>query len=130
MTRAPRSASCRVAKGPETACSRAMTVMLWSGSISAALRPGSAAAKPGTTSKRPRHFQNVLTDVREDQVCGDRRDLVKARLANLAYDGDVPRQAANTRELQAVVGGIPRRPDGEVECHGRLRAFCLVRSEP
>src|SRR3712207_7320137 len=70
ITRAPRSASWRVAKGAATACSRETTVTPSSGSI----------------LERPRQAEDVLADVGEDQVRRDGRDLEEPGLAELPLD--------------------------------------------
>src|SRR5918998_4541165 len=68
MTRAPRSASWRVAKGAATACSSATTVMPSRGRIPEGILEG------------PRQPEDVLGDAGEDQVRRDRGDLVEPRL--------------------------------------------------
>src|SRR5438874_6845896 len=68
MTRAPRSASWRVANGAATACSTATTVIPSRGLIG------------------PRESEDVLGDVGEDQIRRDWRDLIETRLAEFALD--------------------------------------------
>src|SRR5688500_12509641 len=102
MTRAPRSASCRVAKGAATACSIETTVtpdrgpgngigapgygahptLVGSGSLIAFASPNSSVPP----SIRSRHPQHMLGNIRQDQVGRDRRDLIEARLTELALD--------------------------------------------
>src|SRR5918998_1900712 len=71
MTRAPRSASWRVANGAATACSSATTVMPSKGRF------------PEAISEGPRQPKDVLGYVGEDEVCRDRGDLVEPRLPEL-----------------------------------------------
>src|SRR5437868_10375531 len=75
MTRAPRSASCRVANGAATACSTETTVMPFRGRI---------AGRP--RSIRSRQPEHVLGHVGEDQIRRDRRHLIEPGLAKLALD--------------------------------------------
>src|SRR5262245_51887343 len=108
MTRAPRSASWRVANGAATACSIDTTVTLSRGSgMNAYLidseraqrashangarvakqrareRVGGVRAVKPLGSIRPWQTQHVFGHVGEDHVRRDRRDLVQLRLAKL-----------------------------------------------
>src|SRR6478735_5350559 len=82
MTRAPRSASCRVQNGAAIACSSVTTVMPSSGRIGWATVPDTDRR----ASERTRQAEHVLGDVREDQVRRYRRYLVEPCLAELALD--------------------------------------------
>src|SRR5215207_10497220 len=95
MTRAPRSASWRVAKGAATACSSATTVMPSRGRV------------PGTISEGPRQVEDVLGDVGEDQVRGDRGDLVESRLPELALDIVLGVEAVSPKGLHRHVRRLP-----------------------
>src|SRR5678816_1574272 len=104
MTRAPRSASCRVQNGAAIACSSVATVMPSSGRI--VWIPPSVSGN-GDRSERPRQAEHVLGDVREDQVRRYRRHLVEARFAELALDVVFVREAESTMCLHADVRGFP-----------------------
>ena len=82
--------------------------------------------------KRPRHAQHVLADVGEDQVGRDRRDLVEPRLAELALDVVLRREAEAPVGLQARVGRLPRRTGAEeaAPCSLPLRRACRRRTAP
>src|SRR5687768_5609403 len=109
MTSAPRSARWRVQSGPETACSSATTRIPSSGSISC-------------PSIRLRQTEDVLRDVGEHQVVVDRSDLVEARLAELALDVVLGREAEAAVGVEAHVRGLPRGLRGEKLGHVRLGA--------
>src|SRR5688572_24906788 len=115
MTRAPWSASWRLQNGAAIACSSATTVMPSSGF--------------DTRLEGARQAEQVLADVAEDEVGGDRRDLVQAGLAELALDVVLVREAEAAVQLDAGVGRLPARLGGEVLRHVRLRAAGLVRIE-
>src|SRR5215218_4276291 len=93
ITRAPRSASWRVAKGAATACSRETTVMPSSGSI----------------SERPRQPEHVLSHVGEDEVGRDGSYFEEPGLAELALDV-VPGVEAVAAE--GLHRGVCRLPGG------------------
>src|SRR6478672_1189081 len=116
ITRAPRSASWRVQKGAAIACSRVTTVTPSRGRI-------------GVRLERSRQAEDVLGDVRKNHVGRDRRDLVEARLAELAFDVVLAREAEAAMRLDAHVGRLPRRFRGKVLRHVRLRAAWLARVE-
>src|SRR2546428_12876295 len=100
MTRAPRSASCRVANGAATACSIATTVIPARGCIiPARLKPRA----PPEPSIRPRQPEHVLGHVREDQVRRDRRDLVKPGSRELGLDFEVPAKPEAPVRLDGAV---------------------------
>src|SRR5262245_46740513 len=120
MTRAPRSASCRVANGAATACSIDTTVIPCSGRLIARLKPSQYELKPSRyrtiacgakalaeRSIRPRQAEHVLGDVREDQVRGDRRDLIQACLPELPLDVVVLRETEPAVRLNRDVGRLP-----------------------
>src|SRR6476646_3255101 len=98
MTRAPRSASCRVQNGAAIACSSVTTVMPSSGRIRLLLR-----------LERTRQPEHVLGDVREDEVRRDRRHLVEPRLAELALDVVFIGETEAAMRLHADVRRLPRR---------------------
>src|ERR671917_1389117 len=110
MTRAPKSASWRVAKGAATACSRDTTVTPSSGSM----------------LERPRHAEDVLADVGEDQVRRDRRHLEEPGLAELALDVVLGVVGVATEGLHRRVCGLPRGVGGEEQGHVRLRPARLA----
>src|SRR5918999_3222128 len=102
MTRAPRSASWRVAKGAATACSRETTVMPSSGSI----------------SERPREPEHVLSHVGEDEVGRDGSHLEEPGLAELALDVVPGVEAVAAEGLHRGVcrlpGGVGSKQQGHV----------------
>src|SRR3712207_3510348 len=104
MTRAPRSASWRVAKGAATACSRETTVTPSSGSM----------------LEGPRHAEDVLPDVGEDQVRRNRRHLEEPRLAELALDVVLGVVGVAAEGLHRRVRGLPRGVGREEQGHVRL----------
>src|SRR5215217_7585064 len=111
MTRAPRSASWRVAKGAATACSKETTVMPSSGSI----------------LERPRQTQDVLGDVGEDQVGRDGCYLVEARLAELALDVVLGVEAVAAeglhRDVRRLPGGLRRQELRQVRLRSAGRSL-------
>src|ERR687893_11710 len=109
ITRAPRSASWRVAKGAATACSSATTVMPSRGSFSAGMLEG------------PRKLQDVLGDVGEDQVRRDRGDLVESGLPELALDVVLGVEAVPSQRLHRRVRRLPTRVRRQQLRHVRLR---------
>src|SRR5262245_102149 len=64
-------------------------------------------------SIRPRHAENVLGEIGQDQVGGDRRGPVEPRLAELALDVEFLGEAEAAVGLQAGVGGGPGSIGGE-----------------
>src|ERR1700678_2648970 len=75
-----------------------------------ARRPDATGERPRNgepASVRPRQAEHVLAEVREDQVGGDRGDLVEARLAELAFHVVFLGEAEAAVGLQAGVGGGP-----------------------
>src|SRR5688500_590172 len=80
-------------------------------------------------SKRSRHAQHVLADVRQDQVRGYRRHLVEPRLAELPLDIEFSREAESTVRLQADVRRFPRCVGGKQLRQVRLGAAGLLRVE-
>src|SRR5918997_799524 len=110
MTRAPKSASWRVAKGAATACSRDTTVTPSSGSM----------------LERPRHAEDVLADVGEDQVRRDRRHLEESGLAELALDIVLGVVTVAAEGLHRRVCGFPRGVCGQQQGHVRLGSAGLA----
>src|SRR5829696_7589771 len=90
-TRAPRSASWRVANGAATACSRETTVTPSSGSI----------------RKRPRKSEDVLSYVGEDEVGGDGRYLEETGLSKFSLDIVLGVVAVAAEGLHRRVCGLP-----------------------
>src|SRR5687767_15812116 len=136
-TSAPRSARCRVQSGPATACSSATTRMPSSGSVtdlrSAPTRSTGPAVRSVTSapafwsglaapSVGLRQTEDVLRDVGEHEVVVDRRDLVQARLAELALDVVLGREAEATVGVQTHVRRLPRGLRCEQLGHVRLGA--------
>src|SRR5919107_3521180 len=113
ITRAPRSASWRVAKGAATACSRETTVTPSSGSI----------------LKRPRQAEHVFSYVREDKVGGDGRHLEEPGLAELALDVVLGVEAVAAEGLHRGVRGLPGGVGGQQQGHVGLGAAGLARVE-
>src|SRR6186713_459399 len=113
MTRAPRSASWRVQNGAAIACSSVTTVTPSSGRTMA--------------SERARQAEHVLGNIRQDQVRRDRRHLVEAGLAELAFDVVFAGETETAVCLQADVRRFPRCLGGEQLCHVRLGAAALLR---
>src|SRR5918998_5143026 len=110
MTRAPKSASWRVAKGAATACSRDTTVTPSSGSM----------------LERPRHAEDVLADVGEDQVRRDRRHLEEPGLPELALDVVLGVVGVAAEGLHRRVCGLPGGVGGQEQGHVRLGAAGLA----
>src|SRR5688572_25453982 len=108
MTRAPRSASWRVANGAATACSIETTVI-----------PASGGA---ITSVRPWQAQYVLSHVGQNHVRRDRGHLIELRLAKLALDVVVLREPKSAMRLHCDIGRLPRRISGQKLGHICLRA--------
>ncbi|CAM2153002.1 hypothetical protein PT2222_20033 [Paraburkholderia tropica] len=79
--------------------------------------------------ERTRQAENMFGDVRENQVGGNRRNLIETRLAELAFDVVFAREAEAAVELQTGVGGFPRSVGGQQLRHVGLRAARLVRVE-
>src|SRR5829696_7415580 len=100
MTRAPRSASWRVAKGAATACSKETRVMSSRGSL------------PRAISEGPRQPEDVLSYVGEDKVGGDRGNLEEARLPELALDVVLGVEAVSSEGLHRGVRRFPARLRG------------------
>src|SRR5918998_3315139 len=108
ITRAPRSASWRVAKGAATACSSATTVVPSRGNI----------------LEGPRQFEDVLGEVGEDEIRRDRGYLVEARLSELALDVILGVEAVAPEGLHRDVGRLPTRVRRQELRHVR---FCPAR---
>src|SRR4051794_1628876 len=102
IMRAPRSASCRVQKGPAITCSRATTVIPSKGRIRS-----HSGQKALLALERARHAEHVLSDIRQNQVGRDRRHLIQARLAEFALHVVLAREAEAAVKLQAGVRGFP-----------------------
>src|SRR5688572_24736183 len=62
---------------------------------------------PPDASVRPRQAENMLGQIRHDQVRRDRRDLHQPRLAELALDVEILGEAEAAMRLQAHLGGRP-----------------------
>src|SRR4051794_16000213 len=77
-------------------------------------------------SERPWHSQHVLAHVRQDEIGRDRRHLIEARLAELAFDIVLGRESEAAVSLQAHVGGFPRRIGAEQLRHVRFSTARLV----
>src|SRR2546426_5097053 len=73
-------------------------------------------------SKRSRQAQDVLRQVRKDEIGRDRRHQVQARLAEFSLDVVLGGEAEAAVGLQAHVRRLPGRLRGEVFGHVRLRA--------
>src|SRR3989475_12558979 len=71
-------------------------------------------------SKRSRQAQDVLRQVRKDEIGRDRSHQVQARLAEFALDVVLGGEAEAAGGLQADVGRLPGRLRGEVLRHVRL----------
>src|SRR3954449_8024701 len=101
--------------------------------MSATVRPSSGRcwrrASKSFMSVAPRHAQDVLAHVRLDQVVRDRRDLVEARLAELALDVVLRGEAEAAVRVDADVGRLPGGLGGEVLGHVGLGAARLMRFE-
>src|SRR5450432_988334 len=69
--------------------------------------PTRSYACAGPNSKRPRHAEHVLADVGQDEVGGDRRDLIEARLAKLALDVELAGETESAERLETRVGRLP-----------------------
>src|ERR687893_107982 len=110
ITRAPRSASWRVAKGAATACSKETTVTPSRGSI----------------LERPRHAEDVLADVGEDQIRRDGRDLEESGLPELALDVVLGVVGVAAEGLHRRVCGLPGGVGGQEQGHVRLGAAGLA----
>src|SRR5579884_371986 len=139
ITRAPRSASWRVANGAATACSRARMVMPARGCIrSYSVAQGwrrqvrcqlqiatTASAEAAITDRlqagfklvRPWESQNMLGDVGKDEVRRDGGNLIKAGLAELALDIVLGREAIAAEGLDRGVGGFPGGFGGKMLGH-------------
>src|SRR5215210_2293863 len=113
ITRAPRSASWRVAKGAATACSKETTVTPSSGSI----------------LEGPRQAEDVLADVGEDQVGRDGSHLEEPGLAELALDVVLGVERVAAEGLHRRVRGLPRGVGGKQQGHVRLGAAGLASLE-
>src|SRR5918995_2138157 len=113
ITRAPRSASWRVAKGAATACSRETTVMPSSGSI----------------LKRPRQPEHVLSHVREDEVGRDRSYFEEPGLAKLALDVVLGVEAVAAEGLHRGVCRLPGGVGGQQQGHVRRGSAGFARVE-
>ncbi len=96
----------------------------WEARNSIDARPRCACGWPELV--RTRQPEHVLGDVREHEVGGDRRDLIEARLAELALDVVLLREREAAVGLHAHVGGLPRRLGGELLRHVRLGAARLA----
>src|SRR5262249_61902041 len=81
-------------------------------------------------SIRPRQSQDMLRDVRENQVGRDRRNLVQAGLPELALDIVIFGKAEPTVRLQSGVGGLPRGISGQKLGHVGLGTAWVMRIEP
>src|ERR671916_942321 len=104
ITRARRSASWRVAKGAATACSKETTVTPSRGSI----------------LEKPRHAEDVLADVGEDQIRRDGRDLEEPGLPELALDVVLGVVGVAAEGLHRRVCGLPGGLRGQHQGHVRL----------
>src|SRR5436305_15326467 len=71
---------------------------------------------------RPRHAEDVLAEVGEDQVVRDRCDRVEARLAELPLDVEVDGEAEAPVRIETGVRCEPRRLAREELRHVRLGA--------
>src|SRR5436190_23345136 len=71
----------------------------------------------------------MFGDVRQDEIRGDRRDLIETRLAKLAFDIVLRGEAEAAMRLETHVGRLPRRLRGEILRHVRLGAARLVSIE-
>src|SRR5215210_1514592 len=116
MTRAPRSASWRVANGAATACSSATTIMPSRGSFPVA-----------DILEGPRQFEDVLGDVGEDEVRRDRGYLIEACLPELALDVVLGVEAVAPKGLHRDVGRLPTCIRCQKLRHVRLRPARLAR---
>src|SRR2546421_10130809 len=74
-------------------------------------------------ARKPEH---VLREVGEDEIGGDRRHLVQARLAELALDVVLGGESESAVGLQTHVGGFPRGLGGKVLRHVGLCTAGLV----
>src|SRR5919107_691542 len=110
MTRAPRSASWRGGNGGATACSSATTVM----------------PSRGNTLEGPRQPKDVLGDVGQDEVRGDRGYLVEARLPELALDVVLSVEAVPSEGLHRHVRRLPTGVCRQELGHVRLRSARLL----
>src|SRR4051812_5110620 len=108
MTRAPMSASCRVQKGAAMACSSDTTVMPCRGRVML------VSLSVLSWSERARQAQHMLGDVAQDQVGGNRRHLVQACLAELAFHVVFVGKAETAMELDAGIGRLPAGLGGQV----------------
>src|SRR5262252_7592662 len=72
-------------------------------------------------------MQNVLRYIAEHEVGGDRRDLVQARLAELALDVVLLGEAKAAMSLQAGIARLPRCLGGELLRHVGLGPAGLAR---
>src|SRR5215510_13033981 len=109
------SASWRVHKGAAIACSSVRTVTPSRGRVI-------GLSFTRSRSEGARQAEDVLGYVGIDQVGGNRRHLVEARLAELALDVVFLGEAEATVRLQADVGRLPARLGRQVLGHVGLRA--------
>src|SRR5688500_5334078 len=63
---------------------------------------------PRLWSERSRHAEDVLAEIREDQIRGDRRHLIEACFPELALDVVLRGKAEAAERLQAGVRRFPR----------------------
>src|SRR5918998_3014039 len=104
MTRAPRSASWRVAKGAATACSRETTVTPSRGRLPFIL-------------EGPRETEDVLGDVGKDKVRRDRGDLEEPGFPELALDVVLGIVAVASEGLHRGVRCLPGGLGGQHQGH-------------
>src|SRR5712691_6909366 len=79
-----------------------------------------------SASIRARQLKHVLGEVAQDEIGRDRRDLVQARLAELALDVVLLGEAESAVGLQAHVARLPRGFRRELLRHVRFRTTGLV----
>ena len=95
----------------------------------ARLRP-SRPSPNGPTARRllvrARQAEDVLGDKAEDEIGGNGRDLVQARLAELSLYLVLRRKPVPSVRLEAHVRGLPRRLGGQHLGHVGLRAARLA----
>src|SRR5688572_1162483 len=74
------------------------------------------------SSERSRHAKHMLANVRQDQIRRDRRNLIQARLAKLAFHVVIGGESETAERLQTHIRRLPRGIGGKQLRQVRLRA--------